>query len=90
MEAFALLPNNVPELNDGKRSLPKLLRKPVVGPITPEEPENNPPTTEGPAAPVEPGNIVEVELFTPNIGVGSAGFMKRSLARRFCKEKKIA
>lgn len=77
-----LLLSNEAELND-KRSLPKLLRNPVAGPAAFEEhDENNPPTIEGPA-PVEPDKTFGAEVFRPNIGVGSAGLIKRSLARRF-------
>lgn len=78
----ALLPNNEAELNDSRSPL-KLFRKPVEGPAVEfEELENKPPTTEGPA-PVEPDKTFGAEVLRPNMGVGSAGFIKRSLARRF-------
>lgn len=74
------------ELNDCNRSLPKFCRKPEDGPAELVELENRPPTTVGPTAPVEPDNTFGAEILRLSIGAGSAGLMKRSLARRFCKD----
>lgn len=79
VEEPTLLLNRDGELN-GKRSLP---RNPEEGPLAFEEhEENKPPTTDGPT-PVDPDKTLGAEVLRPSIGVGSAGFIKRSLARRF-------
>lgn len=82
---LVVLPNRDADVND-KRSL--LLRNPDGGGPAlafEEHEENRPPTTDGPppTPPVDPDKTFGADVLRPSIGVGSAGLIKRSLARRF-------